>query len=282
MKRRYNKTLVTLMGILLLILPAHAKAFIWLNGNSTSGNITISASVLIPLPLTNLTITESAPPNDLFGIIQLTIIGHDDVNKCNTLQISIGSEDPIELPVSYGSFGLHYLLLPGWPSLGIDQSELYAYLSVAYAHVSSTINCNIDHSISIERDQIIELLALLLPGINFDEYIAEEEQFDVDISLNGELSGKATFTDPTISGNFDYSLTLPEDIFDIEIPIEIPNEFEGSISIAADFEWKLFSPFTTVNVSITLTIDGEEKSLGPISFDFLPGGTFILWLDREE
>lgn len=282
MKQKCNKTLVMLIGIFLLILPAKVKALIWLNGNSASGNIAISAAVLLPLPFINLTIIESEPPTDFFGIAQLAIIGHDDDNKYNTLQIRIGSEDPLELPVSYGSFGLHYLLTPGWPSLGLDQSEIYSYLSVGYGLVDSTISFDIDQSISIDRDQLVELLTIFLPGVNFDDYIVKEEQFDVAVSLIGDLSGKATLADPTIAGDFTFSLTLPDDIFIIEIPIEIPNEFEGSLSTEADFNWVPFSPFTTVNISATLRFNGEETKLDPIQFDFLPSGTFILWLDKEE
>jgi len=103
MKRKYNKMLVTLFGIFLLIIPANVDALISLKGTSVSGKITISAAVLIPLP--PKTITESGE-TDFLGIAQLTIIESDDINKYNLLQISMGmgSEEPIKLPVPYGSF----------------------------------------------------------------------------------------------------------------------------------------------------------------------------------
>jgi len=281
MKRKYNKPILTLIGIFLLITPVNADALIWLNGNSDPGNITISAAVLIPLPFINLTITESQE-TDLLGIAQLTITGHDDNNKYNTLQISIGSDDPIELPISYGSFGLHYLILPDWPSLLADQSDIYVYLSVAYGRVKSTINCDINQTISIERDQLIELLTPFLPE-GIDPYaVIGKGPFNVGFELNGELSDTATQAIPTISGNFEYSFTLPENIF--IIPLDLP-DIQGNALIEASFNWdnwNFFSPFTTVDLSITLTYEGEVTPLDPIEFDLLPGGTFILWLEKEE
>jgi len=171
------------------------------------------------------------------------------------------------------------------PPFGKDQSDIYGYLSVAHGRVVSDIKSDIDLTISVEREQLIKLLALFVPEVtDFDEFIGEGP-FDLNFSLLGDLPGTATQTNPIISGNFEYSLTLPEDILDIQIPFEIPNEFEGSLSIDASFNWdnwNPFLPFTTVELSITLTHEGEDTPLDPIEFDFLPRGTFILWLDREE
>ena len=102
--------------------------------------------------------------------------------------------------------------------------------------------------------------------------------------LDGEFSGIATEANPTISGEFAYSLTLPENLIDFELPVELPNQFDGQVSLTTSFDWTLFSIFTRViNLSATLTLDGEELlTLGPINFDLLPGGTFIFHLDRDE
>ena len=59
MQQIQNKILLTLIGIFLLITPANVNALISLNGTSGSGNINMLASIFIPLPLINLTITES-------------------------------------------------------------------------------------------------------------------------------------------------------------------------------------------------------------------------------
>ena len=283
MKRKYNKNLVTLIVVFLFIIPANVDALISLNGTSDSGNIAISASVLIPLPLINLTITES-DETDFFGIAQLTIIDHDEDKKYNILQITTASKEPIEFPVPYGEFGLKYHLSPGRLSpSGKDQSEIYGYLSVAHGLVVSDIKSDIELTISVEREQLINLLLPFVPEeIDLDEVIGEGP-FAIGFSLEGDLSGRATTTNPTISGDFVYSLTLPEDIFAIEIPIEIPNN-QGSLLIDASFNWdnwNFFLPFATVELSISLTHEEEEILLDPISFDFLPIGTFILWLDRE-
>lgn len=152
-----KKLALKVLILFLLIIPINVDALIWLNGNSLPGNINISASILIPFPLINLFITESQE-TDLFGIIQMTISGHDDINKYNTLQISTGYEAPSEISVPYGSLGLDYLLLPdSWPPWGVDLSEIYVYLSVASDHVVSNIKSNIDRSVSIER--VINYLA---------------------------------------------------------------------------------------------------------------------------
>jgi len=289
MKRKYDKILLTLIISLLLIIPANVDAFISLKGTSASGNIKTTLSVLIPLPLIRINITESGA-TDFFGIAQLTIIEHDDNKKANTLQITMGSENPIELPVPYGSFGLKHFLLPGaWPPAGTRQSDIYGYLSVAYGRVLCIVENDIDLSISIEREQLIELLTPFFPeGINLDLFIGEGP-FDLGVSLMGDFSGRATLTNPTISGSFDCTITLPiDDIFEIEIPFEIPNEIEGSLSIEASFNWdnwNLFLPFAGVNLTITpnLTYEEEVISIDPISisFDLLPRGTFILWLDMQ-
>ena len=174
-------------------------------------------------------------------------------------------------------------MIPGWPSWGVDQSELYAYLSVAYGSVVSDLESTLDITISISRDQLIELLTLFLPNLNLDGLL-REGPFDVSLSFIGSLKETATMDNPDISGVFNYSLILPEDLINIDlpIPIDIPTKLEGTVSIAASFEWVLFSLFTSVHVSISITQNGEELlALDPIDFDLLPGGTFILWLDKE-
>jgi len=95
MKGRYNKILLPLIGILVL-LSARADALIWINGDSDPGNIAFKTAVLLPLPLINLSITESEVTN-LLGGLQLTITEHDDENKYNLRQINTGSEELIEL-----------------------------------------------------------------------------------------------------------------------------------------------------------------------------------------
>jgi len=124
MKGRYNKILLPLIGILVLILSARADALIWINGDSDPGNIAFKTAVLLPLPLINLSITESEV-TDLLGGLQLTITEHDDENKYNLLQINTGSEELIELPIPYGSMGLRYLILSGLPLELFDSSRLF-------------------------------------------------------------------------------------------------------------------------------------------------------------
>ena len=193
----------------------------------------------------------------------------------------------MEIPVPYGSFGVNYLTLSnGFPPLGANQSDIYGYLSVAYNSVVADIKSTVDLTISIEREELIELLTSFTPPeIDLGEFIGDGP-FEVGLSLEGELSGTATPTSPTISGEFDYSLTLPADIFAVEIPFfEIPEELQGKISIEASFSWdnwSFFSPFSTVNLSITPTFEEEELQFDPITFDFLPVGTCILWLDTGD
>ena len=279
MKGRYNKILLPLIGILVLILSARADALIWINGDSDPGNIAFKTAVLLPLPLINLSITESEV-TDLLGSLQLTITEHDDENKYNLLQIDTGSEELIELPIPYGSMGLSYLTLSGLPPSGKDQSELYFYLSVAYGRVVSNVKSDIDLSLNVDRDKLIAILTPILPEINLDEFIAEGP-FEIEFSLSADFSEKATLADPTIEGEFTCVLTLPEDIIVTEIPLEIPTGFSGSLSIEALFDWAFFSPFTAVNLSLTLTSEEDVKTLDPIQFNFIPNGTLILWLDRE-
>ncbi len=62
----------------------------------------------------------------------------------------------------------------------------------------------------------------------------------------------------------------------------IPDIFQGKLSIEASFNWdnwSIFLPFATAELSITHTLAEEESKLDPINLDFLPGGTFTLWLD---
>ena len=108
MKQKHYKMLAALVGVFLLTMPFNAHALITTSGSSTSGNITALTSILIPIPIINLSITESGE-TDFFGIAQFTIAGHDDTNNYNNLQITIGSGEPLEIPVPYGSFGLNYL-----------------------------------------------------------------------------------------------------------------------------------------------------------------------------
>lgn len=285
MQQIQNKILLTLIGIFLLITPANVNALILLNGTSGSGNINMLASIFIPLPLINLTITESEE-TDFFGIAQLIISDHDDSKKHNMLQISTGLKDPIEFPVPYGSFGLNYLMLPnGLPPSGVDQSDIYGYFSVANGSVVSDIRTTVNLTISLEREEFIELLTPFMPPeMDLDQFIGEGP-FDSDFSLDGELTGTATENSPTISGEFNYLLTLPEDIFILEnglFEMTTPDTFQGKLSIEASFNWdnwNFFFPFATAELSITQTLAEEELQLDPINLDFLPGGTFTLWLD---
>jgi hypothetical protein len=282
MKQKHNKILTALIAVSLLIMPVKAHALLVATGNSLSGNINAVAAVVLPFIGINLSITETGPPTDLFGIAQLTISKHDDINKYNSLQITMGADEPLEIPVPYGSFGLSYLMAPGWPSIGVDQSDLYAYLSVAYGSVIADVRSNVDITLSFEKEELLELLKIFVPDTDLSALIGEGP-FDISISLTGGIEGTATEANPTISGAFDYSLTLPEDLIDIGLPIEIPNEFQGSLSIEASFDWVLFALFNSVNLSLTLTQNGEELlPLDPITFDLLPSGTFIFYLDKQE
>jgi len=261
MKQIQNKILLTLIGIFLFITPANVDALIFLNGTSGSGNITLLASIFVPFPLINLTITESEE-TDFFGIAQLIISDHDDSKKHNMLQISTGLKDPVEFPVPYGSF----------------------YFSVANGYVVSDIRTTVDLTISLEREELIELLTPFMPPeMDLDQFVGEGP-FDSDFSLDGELTGTATENSPTISGEFNYHLTLPEDLFILEsgrFEMPTPDTFEGKLSIEASFNWdnwSLFLPFATAELSITHTLAEEELQLDPINLDFLPGGTFTLWL----
>lgn len=274
-----------LIGFFLLILPVNADALFFLNGTSDSGHITLVASILVPLPLMNLTITES-DETDFFGIAQLIISDHDDSKKHNMLQISTGLNDPIEFPVPYGSFGLNYRMLPnGLPPSGMDQSDMYGYLSVAQGSVVSDIRATVDVTVSMEHDQLVEFLTPFMPPeIDLDPLIGEGP-FDAGFSLNGELTGTATENSPTISGEFTYHLTLPEDMFILETGLfEMPtlDACEGKLSMEAHFNWdnwNLFLPFATAELSMTQTLAEEEWQLDPVTIDFLPVGTFALWVD---
>lgn len=278
------KTIAVFMGIFLLVAPTTTNALFWINGTSDSGSIAFSTALLIPLPLFNLTVTESEQPIDIFGVAQLSLSEHDDVNNYNTLLITPAIGDPLEIPVPYGSFGLHYLTVSGWPSPDIEESEIAVYLSVANGIVKSTIVSNTDFTISIEREELLQLLALLVPETAFDEYIAEGP-FDIEFSLQGNSSGEATVTNPTISGSFDYSLTLPQDVVNIEFPIELPDHYAGNVSLDATFnwdKWTFFTPIAGIELSATLTFNGKEHTLGPVQFDMLPSGTLVFWLDKKE
>ncbi|MBW1855157.1 MAG: hypothetical protein JRJ00_10850 [Deltaproteobacteria bacterium] len=282
MKQKHTKILTALIAVSLLIMPVKAHALITATGNSSDGVITALASILIPIPIVNLSITETGPPTDFFGFAQLKISEHDDENKYNSLQITMGSDAPFEIPIPYGSFGLSYLMAPGWPAIGIEGSDLYAYLSVAYGSVIAKVGSNVDITLSFEKEELLELLKIFLPDAEGLGLLIGEGPFNIDISLTGGIEGIATEANPTISGGaFNFSLTLPEDLIDIGIPLEIPNEFEGSLAIDASFEWVPFELFSSVSLSPTLTLNGEESQLDPITFDLLPSGTFIFYLDQD-
>jgi len=153
-KRAYTKLLVALMGMFLLFMPASADALIWLTGNSESGAIVTSGALLIPIPFINFTITDSRE-TDFFGIAQLTISDYDDTNYYNTLQIRTAAKEAMHLPVPYGSLGLMYLMRPkGFSPAGVNQSDMYGYLSVSRNAVTSVIESSIHFSrLSSESQQ---------------------------------------------------------------------------------------------------------------------------------
>jgi len=275
-----------MMGIFLLLIPMPVNALIWLNGNSQSGTIVTSGSILIPIPFINFTITDSRE-TDFFGIAELTISDYDDTNHYNTLQIRTAAQDPIHLPVPYGSLGLRYLMKPkGLSPVGVNQSDVYGYLSVGRDAVTSVIESSVHFSRSIEREQLIALATPLMPNFEAFEELIGEGPFEVEGTLDGSLSGTATEENPTITGSFDYVLTLPDDIFTTALSPEIPvfDEFRGSLALEASFNWdhwNVFAPFVSVSLALNISQE-EELSLEPITLDFLPRGTTIFWLDRDE
>jgi hypothetical protein len=114
-----------------------------------------------------------------------------------------------------------------------------------------------------------------------------EGPFELECTLDGSLSGTATEENPTITGSFDYVLTLPDDIFTTALSPEIPvfDEFRGTLTLEVSFNWdhwNLFAPFVSVSLALNHTSQEEELPLEPITLDFLPRGTTILWLDRDE
>jgi hypothetical protein len=287
MKREYGKLLVALLGISLLFMPTPADALFWLTGNSEAGTIVTSGSILIPIPFINFTITESME-TDIFGIAQLTISDYNDTDHYNTLQIRTGAKDPIHLPVPYGSLGLLYLMKPkGLSPMGVNQSDMYGYLSVGRNAVTSVIESSLHFSTSIEREKLIALATPLVPGFEAFEEMMGEGPFELECTLDGSLSGTATEENPTITGSFDYVLTLPDDIFTTALSPEIPvfDEFRGTLTLEVSFNWdhwNLFAPFVSVSLALNHTSQEEELPLEPITLDFLPRGTTILWLDRDE
>ena len=154
------------------------------------------------------------------------------------------------------------------------------YLSVAYGRVVSTIKIDFDQTISVESNQLIGILATFLPEIDFDEFIGGGA-FESNFSLKGNLSEKATVTNPTTQGEFHYSFTLLEEILDIESPFEIPEKRECGLFIKALFDWSPYLSFTTVNLSTIITLEGKEIEMDQTQIDFIPNGTFILWFDKE-
>ncbi len=286
MKPIHKNIPLLLIVIYVLIIPATANALIWLKGTSQSGELTTSVAILIPFPAVNTTITESRA-HDLFGIAELAISEHDDIHEYNKLQISFSEGDSIQLPVPYGAFGLSYRLMPnGIPLLGRDESDFYWYLSVDKDSVTADITTAADYSFTMERDRLIEFITPFVPEIEAYEDLIGAGPFDFGFSLRGELSGKATVTNPTISGSIDCSIDLPEDMFTQEIPTEIPlpDHYQGTVSIEATFNWENWSfllPFVSVNLSIVNSFEGKEYPFDPITFDLLPRGTFLLWFDRQ-
>jgi len=287
MKRNHTKLFVPMMGIFLLLMPIPVNALIWLTGNSQSGTIATSGSIIVPIPFINFTITESRE-TDFFGIAQLTISDYDDTNHYNTLQVRTPAKDPMHLPVPYGSLGLTYVMKPqGLSPAGVNQSDVYGYLSVGRDAVTSVIESSVHFSISIEREQLIALATPLMPDLEaFDEFIGEGP-FELECTFDGTLSGTATEENPTITGGFDYVLTLPEEIFTIALPPEmpVPDALRGSLSLEASFNWdnwNIFAPFVSVSLSLINTFQEEELPLEPVTIDFLPRGTTIFWLDKDE
>jgi len=285
MKSMYKNIPLLLLVIYVCIIPVTANALIWLKGTSQSGELTTSVALLVPFPAINTTVTE-ALAHDLFGIAQLAISEHDDIHEYNKLQISFSEGDSIQFPVPYGAFGLSYRLRPNAiPSRGRDESDFYWYLSVSKDAVVADTIIETDYSFTMERDRLIEFITPFVPEIEAYEDLIGAGPFDFGFSLRGELSGKATVTNPTISGSIDYSIDLPEDIFSQEIPMEIPlpDTYQGSVSIEATFNWDNWSflmPCASVTFSFVNSIEGEEYPFDPITFDLLPRGTFTLWFDR--
>lgn len=154
------------------------------------------------------------------------------------------------------------------------------YLSVVYGRVVSTIKIDFDQTISVERDQLIGILATFLPETDFDEFIGGG-LFLSNFSLKGNLSEKETVTNSTTQGEFHYPFTLPEEILDIEGPFEIPEKCECGLFIKAFFDWSPSLAFTTVNLFTIIILDGKEIEMNQTQIDFIPNGAFILWFDKE-
>jgi len=289
MKRKINKNLLTLIVIFALIIPAKADAIsIGFSGNSTSGKIGASGLVsLLPLPIILpflKIITETKETKVLFGIAKLTISEHDDMKKYNKLKITSGLATPIELPVPYGASSLKYHT--GYVPFNTNpvkarDSDIYYKLSVGKTGVYALIKSNINQTLSVEKEQLLKLLELFFPeGTDLSQYIGDGP-FDISISLTGETEGTAN----PITGTFVFNFTLPEEITSLLSPYGILPEdgkIEGSLAINASFNtdnMKLFFPFATVNLSLTLTYEGEETQLDSITFDLLPKGTIVFWVD---
>lgn len=285
MKSIYKNVPLLLVVMCVLIIPATAHALIWLKGTSQSGELTASVALLVPFPAINTTITESHA-RDLFGIAQLAISEHDDMHEYNKLQISFNEGDSIQFPVPYGAFGLSYRLRPNAvPSWGRDESDCYWYLSVSKDAVVADMIIETEYSFTMERDRLIEFITPFVPEIEAYEDLIGAGPFDFGFSLRGELSGKATVSNPTISGNVDYSIDLPDDMFTQEIPMEIPlpDTYQGTVFIEATFNWdnwNFWLPCAGVSISLVNSVEGEEYPFDPITFDLLPRGTLTLWLDR--
>lgn len=285
MKRMKQSMPLLLMVMYVLIIPATADALIWLNGTSQSGELTTSLALLVPFPAINTTITESHA-HDLFGIAQLAISGHDDMYEYNKFQISFSEGESLQFPVPYGAFGLSYRLRPNAvPSAGRDESDFYWYLSVGKDAVTADMTIETDYSFTMERDRLIEFLTPFVPEIAAYEAIIGAGPFDFGFSLRGELAGKATVTNPTISGSIDYLIDLPDDMFTQEMPMEIPlpDSYQGTVSLEATLNWDNWSfwlPCAGVSLSFVNSIEGEEYPFDPITLDLLPRGTLTLWFDR--
>jgi len=285
MKSLYKNVPLLLMIMYVLIIPPTADALIWLKGTSLSGELTTSVALLVPFPAINTTITESHA-QDLFGVAQLVISEHDDIHEYNKLQITFTEGDSLQFPVPYGAFGLSYHLRPNVvPSWGRDDSDFYWYLSVSKDAVVADMVIETEYSFTMERNRLIEFITPFVPEIEAYEDLIGAGPFDFGFSLRCELSGKATATNPTISGSLDYLIDLPEDIFSQEMPTEIPlpDSYQGTVSIEATFNWDNWSflmPCAGVSLSFVNSIEVEEYPFDPMTFDLLPRGTFTLWVDR--
>ena len=175
----------------------------------------------------------------------------------------------------------------GLSPLNVNQSDVYGYLSVAHGAVMCTIESSLHFSMSFEREELIALLRTFMPDSeNLAEFIGEGP-FEIACTLDGSLAGTATAAHPTITGSFNYALNLPQGVFpgapSPDMPV--PDALRGRLLIEAIFNWDhwgVFAPFVSVTLSLRSIFQEEELPLEPVTLDFLPRGTTIIWLDRDE